>query len=222
MMDIEKARFNMVEQQIRPWEVVDKRVIEALFNVKREQFVPKQYINSAFTDMKIPLKIEGIKYSCATMLEPKIEARLAQELTLKESDSVLEIGTGSGYQAALLSKLCGNVVSVEIDQSLVDFAKANLKQANISNVVVEHGDGHKGWTSSIFDAILVTGSMPDIPDSLKYQLAEGGRLVAIIGEAPAMSVVRITRVGAAEFKEESLFETYVPKLKGISTTKFHF
>lgn len=221
MDNIEKARFNMVEQQIHPWEITDSKVIDALFKVKREQFVPEAFLNMAFMDIKVPLNIAN-ETTGEYMLEPKIEARLAQELQLNNHDAVLEIGTGSGYQAALLAQLCANVVSVEINPVLANFAKQNLKKAGVENVTVETGDASKGWSTACFSAILITGAVPEVLDSLKYQLTEGGRLVAIVGTAPAQSVVRITRLGAAQFSEESLFETQVPPLKGIETSSFKF
>ena len=206
--DVEQARFNMVEQQVRPWDVLDANVLQALFDVRREQFVPPALRALAFSDLEIPLQINGVD-SRQNMLAPKIEARLAQELQLTKSDCVLEIGTGSGYQAALLGYLAQQVTSVEIDSRLVTFAQQNLQMNNVTNVKVETGDARNGWGSTEYDAILVTGSVPAVPDALKYQLRVGGRLVVIVGQAPVMTACRITRTTAASFETVNLFETVI-------------
>ncbi len=218
---IEQSRFNMVEQQIRPANVIDSAVLDAMLSLPRENFVPQRYKNLAFSDIEIPLEINGID-THETMLAPKIEARLAQNLQLKPSDATLEIGTGSGFQAALLSRLCNQVLSIEIDTHIAAFAKDNLQREKISNVSVEIGDGRTGWGSAEFNAILVTGSLPNIPDSLKYQLAIGGRLVAIVGQAPVMTAVQITRTTAASFETKSLFETCIKPLSGTTVSHFKF
>jgi len=219
--DVERARFNMIEQQIRPWDVNDEAVLNALSQVPRERFVPAEYRALAFSDLEVPLVIQGVD-TLQTMLTPKLEARLAQALQLTPNDCVLEIGTGSGYQAALLAALSRQVTSIEIDPRLVAFAKENLSQSQIKGVTVEVGDGSQGWGSTEFDAILVTGSLPAIPDSMKYQLRVGGRLVAVIGQAPAMTVVRVTRMTAASFETESLFETVIKPLSGPKVSRFKF
>ncbi|NLY64495.1 MAG: protein-L-isoaspartate O-methyltransferase [Alcaligenaceae bacterium] len=218
---IEQSRFNMVEQQIRPANVLDPLVLDTLLKLPRERFVPARYQNLAFSDLEIPLEVNGID-THETMLAPKTEARLAQDLQLKPDDSALEIGTGSGYQAALLSQLCSQVVSVEIDTHIAAFATENLQREKITNVKVEIGDGRAGWGSAEYNAILVTGSLPNIPDSLKYQLTIGGRLVAIVGQAPVMTAVRITRSSAASFETESLFETCIKPLRGTTVSHFKF
>ena len=210
--DVEQARFNMVEQQVRPWDVLDANVLQALFDVRREQFVPPALRALAFSDLEIPLQINGVD-SRQNMLAPKIEARLAQELQLTKSDCVLEIGTGSGYQAALLGYLAQQVTSVEIDSRLVTFAQQNLQMNNVTNVKVETGDARNGWGSTEYDAILVTGSVPAVPDALKYQLRVGGRLVVIVGQAPVMTACRITRTTAASFETVNLFETVIKPLR---------
>lgn len=211
----------MVEQQIRPWDVLDPQVLELLFKVKREEFVPASLRALAFIDTEIPLRIEDYD-SGECMLAPKLEARLQQELALKPTDSVLEIGTGSGYQTALLAGQAQTVASVEILPKLAAFAQANLKRAGIGNATVQVGDGSKGWGTTEYDAILVTGSVPEVPDSLKYQLRVGGRLVIIVGQAPVMTLLRITRTTAASFETESLLETVVKPLRGITVSKFKF
>lgn len=219
--NIEIARFNMVEQQIRPWDVSDDNVLKALTAVRREQFVPAAYRALAFADIEIPLIVQSAD-THQTMLSPKMEARLAQLLLLKSDDCVLEVGTGSGYQAAMLGYLAREVTSIEIDPRLVAFALHNLQQAQIKNVRVETGDGSNGWGTTEYDAILVTGSLPAIPDALKYQLRVGGRMVVIVGQAPAMTVYRITRTTAASFETTSLFETVVKPLSGPVVSHFKF
>lgn len=219
--DVEQARFNMVEQQIRPWNVLDQNVLELLFKVKREDFVPPSMRSLAFVDTEIPLRFDDYD-SGECMLAPKVEARLLQELALKPSDSVLEIGTGSGYHTALLASMAQTVTSVEILPRLASFAQANLKRAGIANATVQVGDGSKGWGSTEYDAILVTGSVPEVPDSLKYQLRVGGRLAIIVGQNPIMTALLITRTTAATFETTSLFETLVKPLRGVTVSKFKF
>jgi protein-L-isoaspartate(D-aspartate) O-methyltransferase len=219
--DVEQARFNMVEQQIRPWDVLDTKVLDALLAVRRELFVPPAYRAMAFSDLEIPLEI-GATNTRQHMLAPKIEARLAQELQLTPTDCVLEIGTGSGYQAALLAHLAQQVTSVEIDSQLVAFAQNNLQTNHVTNVKVETGDARNGWGTTEYDAILVTGSVPSVPDALKYQLRVGGRLVVIVGQAPVMTACRITRTTAASFETVNLFETIVKPLRGTSVSQFSF
>ncbi|MBX6318939.1 protein-L-isoaspartate O-methyltransferase [Pigmentiphaga sp.] len=219
--DVEQARFNMVEQQIRPWDVLDQNVLELLFKVKREDFVPPSMRSLAFVDTEIPLRFDDYD-SGECMLAPKVEARLLQELALKPSDSVLEIGTGSGYHTALLASMAQTVTSVEILPRLASFAQANLKRAGIANATVQVGDGSKGWGSTEYDAILVTGSVPEVPDSLKYQLRVGGRLAIIVGQNPIMTALLITRTTAATFETTSLFETLVKPLRGVTISKFKF
>ncbi|OZI77402.1 protein-L-isoaspartate O-methyltransferase family protein [Bordetella genomosp. 12] len=219
--DVEQARFNMVEQQIRPWNVLDPRVLDALFTVRREQFVPPALRALAFSDLELPLEINAVD-TRQSMLSPKMEARLAQELQLQPTDCVLEIGTGSGYQAALLAHLAQQVTTVEIDSRLVAFAQQNLQLNNIIDVKIETGDGRNGWGSTEYDAILLTGSVPVVPDALKYQLRVGGRLVVIVGEAPVMTACRITRSTAASFETEELFETVIKPLRGTAVSHFKF
>lgn len=219
--DVEIARFNMVEQQIRPWNVLDSKVLDALSAVRREQFVPPALRALAFSDLELPLQINAVD-TRQVMLAPKVEARLAQELQLTPTDCVLEIGTGSGYQAALLAHLAQQVTSVEIDSRLVAFAQQNLQLNNVTNVKVETGDGRNGWGTTEYDAILVTGSVPSVPDALKYQLRVGGRLVVVVGQAPVMTAVRITRNSAASFETTPLFDTLIKPLRGVSVSKFKF
>jgi protein-L-isoaspartate(D-aspartate) O-methyltransferase len=219
--DVEKARFNMVEQQIRPWEVLDEKVLNALFRVRRELYTPPALRSLAFSDLEIPLEINAVD-TRETMLAPKVEARLAQDLLLAPTDAVLEIGTGSGYQAALLAALAQQVTSVEIDSRLAAFAQQNLQMNNVGNVKVETGDGRNGWGTTEYDAILITGSVPVVPDGLKYQLRIGGRMVVVVGTAPVMTACRITRTTAASFETVNLFETVIKPLRGATVSQFKF
>lgn len=220
--DVERARFNMVEQQIRPAGVLDPAVLESLFAVRRELFVAPTLRALAFTDTEIPLRVDGADTG-EVMLSPKLEAQLVQALKLSHTESVLEIGTGSGHQAALLARQAYQVTSVEINPKLAAFAADNLARAGVANVHVETGDGHNGWGSTEYDAILATGSVPQqVPDGLKYQLRIHGRLLIAVGQAPVMSVYRITRTSAAEFTTETLFETVMPPLRGVSASHFRF
>lgn len=221
LSETELARFNMIEQQIRPWDVFDPQVLQALLNVQRERYVPAAMQRLAFSDVELPLIINAVD-TCETMLTPKVEARLAQDLLLQPSDCVLEIGTGSGYQAALLGKLAQQVTSIELDSRLTAFAQQNLQRNHVTNVTVETGDAHAGWGTTEYDAILVTGSVPVVPDALKYQLRIGGRLVVIVGQAPVMVACRITRTSAASFETVSLFDTVIKPLRGTATSQFKF
>ncbi|WP_019936968.1 protein-L-isoaspartate O-methyltransferase [Bordetella sp. FB-8] len=219
--DVEQARFNMVEQQIRPWNVLDPKVLDALFAVRREQYVPVALRALAFSDLEIPLQINGID-TCETMLAPKMEARFAQDLQLQPTDCVLEIGTGSGYQAALLAHLARQVTTVEIDGRLAAYAQQNLQRNGVNNAKVETGDASRSWGSTEYDAILVTGSVPTVPDALKYQLRVGGRMIVVTGQPPIMTAWRITRTTAASFETEGLFETVIKPLRGPSVSHFKF
>ena len=209
-MNIEQARFNMIEQQIRPWDVLDPQVLDLLFVVKREDFVPPAYRNLAFADMEIPLG------GGQQMLAPKIEAKMLQELTLKKTDKVLEIGTGSGYMAALLAARSEHVVTVETRPELIEMAKQNFERAGITNVTIERGDGAKGWAQrGPYDAIVVSGSLPAVPDVLLKQLRVGGKLAVVVGEAPVMEAQLITCTADGIYNTVNLFETVIPPLDGI-------
>lgn len=210
-MNIEQARFNMIEQQIRPWEVLDPQVLDLLFVVKREDFVPPAYRNLAFADMEIPLG------NGQMMLAPKIEAKMLQELGLKKTDKVLEIGTGSGYMAALLAARAEHVVTVESRPALVDIAKQNLARAGVTNVTVELGDGANGWPQrGPYDAIVISGSLPTVPDALLKQLRVGGRLAVVVGQAPVMEAQLITCTADGIYNTVNLFETVIPALDGVA------
>ena len=208
-MNIEQARFNMIEQQIRPWEVLDPQVLDLLFVVKREDFVPAVYRDLAFADMEIPLG-EG-----QVMLAPRIEARLLQELAVRKSDKALEIGTGSGYMAALLAARAEHVVTIELRPEIAAIARDNLQRAGVGNVTVECADGIRGWTQRApFDVIVLSGAVPQIPDAILKQLRVGGRLAAVVGAAPVMEAQLITCVAEGVFNTVNLFETVIPVLDG--------
>ncbi len=207
---LEIARFNMVEQQIRPAEVLDPRVLELVSEMPREDFVPKEYKNLAYSDIHIP-----IGYG-QTMLKPIQEARFLQALGIQPTDKVLEIGTGSGYMTALLAKLADRVVSVEVVPQLAQQAKINLQAHNINNVIIETGDAANGWENNApYDVIVVTGSMPLMAEILKNQLATNGRLCITVGKEPVMTVYLLTRVGENQWREEALFETVIPALQNV-------
>jgi len=221
LSETELARFNMIEQQIRPWQVQDHRVLQALLDVRRERFAPSRLQALAFSDVELPLVINAVD-THETMLTPKVEARLAQELQLTPSDCVLEIGTGSGYQAALLARLAQQVTSIEIDSRIAAFGIENLHRNKVGNVKVEIGDAHAGWGTAEYDAILLTGSVPTVPDALKYQLSIGGRMVVVVGTQPIMTACRITRTSAASFDTEGLFDTVIKPLRGTAVSQFKF
>ena len=210
-MNIEKARFNMIEQQIRPWQVLDPTVLSLLSLVKREDFVPAAYKDLAFADLEIPIGASG--NNGQNMLAPKIEARMLQELGVRNTDTVLEIGTGSGYMAALLAAKAEYVYSVEIDPGLAETARSNLQRAGVANVRVETGDGAQGWPARApYDAIMISASTPVLPDAILRQLKIGGRLVAVVGEVPAMQVQLVIRTEENAFNTINIFETVIAPL----------
>lgn len=222
-LDIEKARFNMVEQQVRTWEVLDQSVLDLLMTVKREDFVPPQFRALAFMDLEIPLKVDGHD-SGEAMFAPKVEARFLQELGIKPHDHVLEIGTGSGYMAALAAHKAQQVLTVEIDEHLARFGAANLVRAGVRNVKVDVGDGARGWAARApYDVIIISGSLPALPDSLLAQLKLGARMAVVVGEAPVMEAQIVTRVGDGAYDTLKLFETSVKPLRNAwrpSTFRF--
>ena len=215
--EFEQARFNMVEQQIRTWEVLDQRVLDLLFAIKREDFVPAAYRALAFADLELPLP------NGARMWTPKMEARVIQELDLKPGDRVLEIGTGSGYLTALLASGAGDVTSVEIDAATAADARAKLARHGFSAVRVEAGDGARGFGSETYDVIVLTGSTPLLPERFFEQLAPGGRLFAVVGEAPAMAARLVRAEGAEARIAADLFETVVaPLVNALAPARFEF
>ena len=206
-MNFEQARYNMIEQQLRPWKVLDPDVLDVLRVVKREEFVPAAHRRLAFADTEITLG------NGAFMFAPKVEAHALQALAMKKHENVLEVGTGSGYMAALLGAHADNVWSVEIDPRLAEAARENLRRAGVSNVNVEVGDGLTGLASHApYDAVMVSGAVPKVPQVLLDQLKPGGRLFVVEGEAPAMEAALYTRAGDA-FHRVALFELDVAPLR---------
>lgn len=217
-IDIEQARFNMIEQQIRPWNVLDGQVLQLLSLVQREQFVPLALRSLAFVDMEIPLP-------CGQhMLAPRVEARLLQDLAVHKHEKVLEIGAGSGYMAALLARRAQSVLTLEIEPELADFARANLERAGIYNVEVRLADGSMGASAEApFDIILLSGSVAQLPQHLLAQLKNGGRLAAIVGEQPVMCATLVQRIGDAEFQTRQLWDTVADRLRNFpEPSRFHF
>jgi len=213
-LDFEQARFNMVEQQIRTWEVLNDRVLDILRTVPRELFVPKAYRQLAFADLSIPLAHEQV------MLEPKVEARILQALDPKPSEQALEIGTGTGYFAACLAHMAAHVTSVDIFADFTELAGNNLKARAISNVTLETGDAALGWNDGRrYDVIAVTSSLPELHQGFHQSLNIGGRLFLIVGTAPIMEAMLYTRVAEDQWITESLFETKTPALINAPVTK---
>ena len=217
-MNFEETRSIMVVQQIRPWYVLDDSVLDMLYKIKREDFVPSENRSLAFVDMEIPLGYGQI------MLAPKVEARILQELKITKNDKILEVGSGSGYMTALLAEKGHHVYSVEILPELKSLAEKNLKGYNIQNVTLEQGDAAQGWTKHApYDVIALTGSTPVLPEVFKQSLNIGGRLFAIVGEDPVMEALLITRTGLTEFTTRNLFETSItPLMNAQQPEKFLF
>jgi protein-L-isoaspartate(D-aspartate) O-methyltransferase len=217
-MNIELARFNMIEQQIRPWDVLNLGVLELLAVVKREDFVPPEHRGMAFVDTEIPLP------GGECMLAPKVEARLLQELAVHKHERVLEVGAGSGYMAALLAHKAQHVTTLEIDAGLAAFAAANLRRAGVMNVTVTHADASKTLPADgPFDVIVLSGSVAEVPEALLAQLKVGGRLVAIVGAEPVMRAVLIKRSADHGLARTVLFDTVAQRLHGfIEPSRFHF
>ncbi|MGZ0019832.1 protein-L-isoaspartate O-methyltransferase family protein [Nitrosomonas sp. wSCUT-2] len=217
-MDIEQTRFNMVAQQIRPWYVLDDNVLDLLYKLKREEFVPAESRTAAFVDMEIPLGHGQV------MLTPKMEARIVQELHIRKTDKILEVGSGSGYMTALLAERGEHVYSVEIIPELKAMAEANLKAHGITNVTLEQGDAARGWPQHApYDVIVLTASTPVLPEAFQNSLNPGGRLFAIVGEDPVMEAMLITCVAPGEFTSATLFETSTaPLINALQPTRFTF
>jgi protein-L-isoaspartate(D-aspartate) O-methyltransferase len=217
-MNIEQARFNMIEQQIRPWNVLDQDVLDLLLVVKREDFVPPAHKALAFVDTEIPLP------GGEAMFTPKIEARILQEVQVKKHENVLEIGAGSGYMAALLAHKARHVTTVEILPELKAMAEANLQRAGISNVTVELGNGAQGRaTGAPYDVIVISGALEELPEALLKQIKVGGRIAAIIGQAPVMTAQVVTRVSETAYDTVKVFETNVkPLVDAVTHSRFTF
>ena len=210
-MDLNQARFNMIEQQIRPWEVLDPQVLELLSVVRREDFVPLAQQALAFVDMELPLGNGQV------MLAPRVQARLLQELALQKTDKVLEVGTGSGFMAALLAHQAASVLSLEIDAGLATQAQKNLYKAGVNNVTVRNADGSQGAAADgPFDAILLSGSVAEVPQALLAQLKVGGRLVAIVGDEPMMRATVVTRTSDTAFTTTQPWDVNAARLSGFA------
>ncbi|MFL9881165.1 protein-L-isoaspartate O-methyltransferase [Herbaspirillum rhizosphaerae] len=213
-MNIEQARFNMIEQQIRPWNVLAQDVLDLLTVVKREEFTPAAYRSLAFFDTEIPLP------GGENMLAPKVEARILQEANVKKHEHVLEIGAGSGYMAALLAYKARHVTSVEIDPELKALAEKNLSAYGVTNVSVELGNGAQGWQGE-YDVIVISGALPFLPDTFLKQIKVGGRILAIVGAAPVMSLQVITRTSDQVYDTVDVFELMAKSLHS-ATEHSHF
>lgn len=207
-LNLQQARENMVSQQIRTWDVLDPRVLDLLENMPREDFVPEIYRNLAYADIAVPLGFSEV------MMTPKVEARMLQALDIQPHESVLEIGTGSGFVTALLAKLARYVYSVELHPGFTKTAAARLADHGLVNISLATGDAARGWSDcGQVDVIAITGSLPVLPEVFQLGLNPGGRLFAIVGDAPAMTAQLITRVSESEFRSENLFETDLPPLR---------
>ncbi len=217
-MDMEQARFNMVEQQIRPWDVLDQKVLDLLFKMKREDFVPPAWRMLALADMDIPLA-HGER-----MLSPKLEARILQETGIRDGERILEIGTGSGYMTALLAGMAGSgsVHSIDIVAEFTESAREKLAQHGITNVTLETGDAARGWSGvENYDLVVMTGSLPVLPDVWLKGLKVGARLFAVVGECPVMEARLITRLTPDNWQARDIFETCIPPLKNAQAVE-HF
>ena len=210
-IDVQKARFNMIEQQIRPWNVLDAGVLELLASVRRDAFVADAHKALAYADLEIPLA------GGQCMLAPRLEARLLQDLAIQKTDKVLEIGTGSGFLTALLAHRAASVLSLELSPELVAFAKRNLQKAGIGNAEVRQGDGSQGAAAQgPFDVIVLGGSVADIPHDLLAQLAMGGRLAAVVGDEPVMRATFVTRTSASDFRTVQPWDCDAPRLQNFA------
>lgn len=214
-MNLEQARFNMIEQQIRPWDVLDTEVLHLLSVVKREDFVPLAHKALAFVDMEIPLRgtPEQAQALGQCMLAPRVEARMLQDLAVRKHEKVLEIGAGSGYMAALLAHRAQRVITLEIEPELLTQARVNLQKAGIHNADVLLADGAKGLPDQgPFDVIVLSGSVAEVPGALLAQLKIGGRLMTIVGELPIMRATLITRINDAQYTSKQAWDTVAPRL----------
>ena len=216
-MDFDSARFNMIEQQIRPWNVLNQDILDLLTVVKREQFVPPAYKAMAFTDMELPLTVAG-KATGQTMFSPKIEARILQGLAVRKHEAVVEVGAGSGHMAALLGSRASKVLSFEIDPNLAAFANSNLRACGFGNIEIQAADAMSAQARQRFvgaDIIVLSGSVEVVPELLLQALNVGGRIAAIVGQAPVMNAQILTKLNATEFRTEILFETVQTELKNF-------
>ena len=220
-MDFEKARFNMVEQQVRPWDVLNPRVLAVISEIPREQFAPDEYRNLAYVDTRIPLGT--YEDQPCTMANPTIDGRILQEMDIQDADLILEIGTGSGYLTACLAKLGRHVDSVDINEDMTAMAEKNLQALNINNVNLATGDASKTWEQKRnYDVIVISAAMKRIPQSYKKLLKTGGRMFVVTGNAPAMTAHRVTRIAKNEWTTEDLFETSIEPMIEPVEHKFIF
>ena len=211
--NFELARHNMIEQQIRPWEVLDQQVLDVIASVPREDFVPERYRNLAFGDIAIPLGHGEF------MLKPTVEGRILQALAVQPTDHVLEVGTGSGYLTACLARLAASLVSVDIVADFTEAARQKLKTLGVHNVTLHTGDASRGWGGHRYHAIAVTGSVATVADHWRQSLSLGGRLFIVAGQPPVMEALLITRLGEQEWIQESLFDTDLPPLRNAAPVK---
>ncbi len=220
-MNIEQARFNMIEQQIRPWDVLDAHVLQLLAVIKREDFVPLAHKALAFVDMEIPLGSIALGQS---MLSPKVEARMLQDLQIHKHETVLEIGTGSGFTAALLAHRAQFVTTLEIDATLAKTASQTLENNDVYNAKVVHADGSKDLSSfGTFNVIVISGSVAQIPSTILNMLKIGGRCMAIVGDEPVMRATLVLRVSDTAFETKQSWDTVAPRLLGFpETPRFQF
>lgn len=217
-LNINQARFNMIEQQVRPWEVVDLKVLELMTAVHREDFAPAAYRNLAFGDLDLPMTHPAQAGVC--MLAPKVQARLLQDAAVQATDTVLHIGTGTGYFAALLGKQAKQVLSLEILPELAEQARHNLQQAGITNVDVRHADaaawGFKACEALLpYNVIVLSGSVAEVPQDLLMLLKVGGRLIAIVGDEPIMRATIVTRVSDTSYATVQPWDYAAPRLKNF-------
>jgi protein-L-isoaspartate(D-aspartate) O-methyltransferase len=223
---VETLRFNMIEQQIRPWDVLDPLVLDLLNKVRREDFVPPAHRGLAFADLMVPLRgtADEARRLGQVMLEPKMEARLLQDADPKPQDKVLEVGAGSGYMAALLAGRAQRVITLEIEPELARMARENLQRAGIRNAEVREADGSQGLAAEgPFDVIVLSGSVAEVPPALLQQLKVGGRLVTIVGEEPVMRATLITRTGEAGYTTAQRWDTLAPRLANFrEPSRFQF
>ncbi|MBT3195312.1 MAG: protein-L-isoaspartate O-methyltransferase [Candidatus Ruthia sp.] len=213
-MDTTQARSNSIDQQIRPWGGLNYIANNALRNTPRENFVPEKYQNLAFADIEIPLSAK------AKMFSPKIEGRLLDALDIQKNETVLEVGTGSGYLTAVVSKLCKSITSIEIDEELSENAQERLNTLNVDNAQLEVGDASKGWNSNdFFDVVIVGAAVPEITGRYFHLLNVGGRIFVVEGTGKAMSAKLITRISEHKWETKALFETHLNTMQGLETAK---
>lgn len=213
-MNFEQARQNMVENQVRPWEVLDFRVLDALKDVRREDYVASAHRNMAFADLTLPLGHGEV------MMKPVVEGRVLQALELKETDDVLEIGTGSGFLTACLARLAGRVTSIDMHADFVETARQRLAAASVVNVTLDVAEAVNGYApSGVFDAVVITGAVHSVPEKFVRWLKPGGRMFVVRGDSPAQTAVLLTHEGEGRYREESLFETDLPYLAHAAPVK---